>query len=321
MNNYKRSWWVAAFIVLVQPLSAEVVDRIVAVVNDEVITLSEFNRAFEPYRKKIEETYRGADKERLLSDSRKAFLARLVDASLIAQQAKKNGVSVKDEEIMATIKDILGQRHITLEDFSKELVEDGMSLDAYKKEVGEQMIRSRLIRREIKSRLMVTDAEIGEVYRQHREDYEGREAVRIKQIFFAVPPGADEGKKGELRKEGEEIVRRLKNGEPFDLLTANYSPGQAAAGGDLGFIEKGMILPEVEATAFALNKGEVSGLIQSRAGFHIIMVVDKKGGGLKPIEEVREEIQNKLEEQKLEKKFDEWLDALRKKSHIEVKLP
>ena len=317
MKKYK-SWFVAALIFVGQPLYAEVVDKIVAVVNDEIITLSDLNSAFEPYRKRIEETYQGPDKESILSDSRKAFLNRLIDTSLIVQEAKKNGISVKDEDIMAAIKDIVGRKNITLDDFSKGLAAEGTTLATYKKDISEQMIRMRLIRREIKSKVLVTDEEIGEAYLKNRANYEGNAAVRIKQIFLAFPTGANKETKEKIRKDAEEVERRLKSGESFDLLAANYSPG-TADGGDLGFIEKGMALPEVETAAFGLNKGEVSGVIQSRAGFHIIMVVDKKGGGLKPIEEVREEIYNKIEEQKLEKKFVEWLDALRKKSHIEIK--
>ena len=81
-----------------------------------------------------------------------------------------------------------------------------------------------------------------------------------------------------------------------------------------------MVLPEVEKAAFALEKGEVSGIIESPAGFHILRALDKRGGGLQPIQDVREEIQGRIEEQKMMKKFDEWLGALRKRSLIEIKL-
>ena len=317
MKKYK-SWWVAALILIVQPLYAEVVDRIVAVVNEEIITLSDLNTALEPYRKRIEETYKGPDRERVLADTRKSFLNRLIDARLIEQEAKKNGIFVREEDAMTAIKDILGRRNIALEDFKKELAEEGISFDTYKKEIKEQMVKMRLVRREIRSKVMVTGEEIGDYYRKNRADYEGKEAVRIKQIFLAFPQGAGEEAKEKIKADAEDISRRLKKGETFDLLAAYYSPG-SAGDGDLGFIERGMCLPEVESAAFSLQKDAVSDIIQSRAGFHIIKVVDKKGGGVKPMETVREEIQNKIEEQKLEKKFEEWLDALRKKSHIEIK--
>ncbi|MDP2268922.1 MAG: peptidylprolyl isomerase, partial [Deltaproteobacteria bacterium] len=297
----------------------ETVDRIVAVVNEDIIILSEFNAAFEPYRRRIDDTYKGPERDTALAESRQAFLNRLIDASLIEQEARKNGISVKDEEVMTAIKDMTDRRNVPLEDLAKELAKEGLSLEAYKKDIREQMVRMRLLRREIKSKLMVTDQEIGEYYSLHRSDYEGREAVRIQQILLAVPKGAGGEAREKMRQAAEEMSGRLKNGEPFELLAAGISSGSAAGSGDLGFIERGMVVPEVEKAAFALGKGEVSGVVESPAGFHIIRALDKRGGGLKPIEDVREEIQTRIEEQKMMKKFDEWLAALRKRSLIEIK--
>jgi parvulin-like peptidyl-prolyl isomerase len=306
-----KTWWLLVVILAASSVQAEPVDRIVAVVNEDIVILSELNTAFDPYRKRIEDTYKGAERDTALAESRKAFLNRLIDARLIEQEAKKNGIFVKDEEVTAAIKDMTDRRNISLEDLPNELAKEGLTLEAYKKDFREQMIRMRLLRREIRSRVTVTDQEIGAYYVQHRGDYEGREAVRIQQIFVAVPKGAGEEARRKMRKAAEEINARLKNGEPFEQL---------AGGSDLGFIERGMVLPDVEKAAFALAKGEVSGIVESPAGFHLIRALDRRGGGLKPIEEVREEIQGIIEEQKMTKKFDEWLIALRKKSVIEIRL-
>jgi parvulin-like peptidyl-prolyl isomerase len=124
-----------------------------------------------------------------------------------------------------------------------------------------------------------------------------------------------------LKAYAEAIRRRLLAGESFDLLAAKYSQGPAAAsGGDVGFIEKGMVLPEIEEAAFSLPIDQISPVIESSSGFHIIQVIDRRGGGIKSIESVREEIREKLDQEKIVKKFEEWLDLLRQKSHIEIKL-
>jgi parvulin-like peptidyl-prolyl isomerase len=105
------------------------------------------------------------------------------------------------------------------------------------------------------------------------------------------------------------------------MIAATYSQGpEASRGGDIGFVEKGVILPQLEAVAFSLPVGKVSEIIETDIGFHIIIVVDKRGAGLKPINMVREEIKAKIEDEKLEKKYDEWITSVRKKSHIEIKL-
>lgn len=311
MKKFK-SWWLLVIMLAASPVQAEPVDKIVAVVNGDIIILSELNAAFEPYLKRIEDTYKGSERDNALAESRKAFLNRLIDARLIEQEAKKNGIFVKDEEVMAAIKDMADRRNIAPDDIAKELAKEGLSLGAYKNDVREQMVRMRLLRREIKSKLMVTDQEIGEYYRLHRNDYEGREAVRIQQILLPVPKGPGGDVREKMRKAANEISGRLKNGESFELMVAG--------GGDLGFIERGMVFPELEKAAFALEKGEISDIIETPAGFHIIKALDKRGGGLKPIEDVREEIQGRIEEQKMMKKFEEWLTLLRKKSLIEIKL-
>lgn len=317
---------IAALILIIvvlsaQPLFGEIVDRIVAVVNDEIITMWDLNMVFEPYRKNIEENYKEPERGKVLADARATLLRTLVDASLIEQEARKTGISVKDEEVMAAISSILKRKNISVEDFAGELANEGLSFESYKKDFKKKLLRTRLVTREIKSRIVVTDKEIGEYYRTHRQEYEGKEAVRIKQILLVFPKEADEETKEKLKKNMEIIYEQLKSGEPFDVLAANYSQEPAAvAGRDLGFIEKGMILPEVENAAFNLEIGEISGIIRSAIGFHIIKAVDKRGAGLKPFETVREEIQSKIEEQKADKKFGEWLESLRNKSYVEIKL-
>jgi parvulin-like peptidyl-prolyl isomerase len=310
-------------ILLCAPAGAEVVDRIIAVVNDDIITLYEFNAAFEPYLKNIENTYKGNDKETVIKQTRSAFLQRLIDNILIEQEGKKSGtgIIVKDEEVMDVIRDIMSKQKLSMQDFLKNLAKEGNSLDSVKKEIRTQMMRARLLRREIKSKVIVTDEEIGEYYNKNRQDYEGKETVRIKQLLLLIPPNADSAAIAKVRTGAMQLHKSVMAGESFDLLIVKYSQGPAAAqGGDVGFVGRGTIIPEVEKVAFSLPVGQISEVIESSVGFHIIQVVDKKGAGLKPITAVREEIKTKIEDEKLDKKFEEWIASIRAKAHIEVKL-
>jgi len=305
------------------PVGAEVVDKIIAVVNDEIITLAEFNTAFDPYLKNIEDNYKGKDKEALINQSKEAFLKRLVDNLLIEQEAKKAGKSIviKDEEVMDVVRDMIAKRKSNMEEFKKNLAREGTSLESLKKDIRSQMVRMRLLRWEIKSKVMVSDEEIGEYYTKNRQDYEGKEAVRLKQIFLAIPAKADKKTKAKIKEEAGQLRKRVLAGESFELLAVKYSQGPGAAqGGDIGFIEKGTIIAAVESVAFNLPMEQVSEVIESGIGFHIIKVVDKKGAGLKPIAAVREEIKTKIEDEKLEKKYEEWITSIRKKSFIEIKM-
>jgi len=310
-------------ILLCAPVSAEVIDRIIAVVNDEAITLYEFNAAFEPYQKNIENSYKGNDKEAIIKQTRAAFLQRLIDNILIEQEAKKSGAGsiIKDEEVMDVIRDIMAKQKLSMQDFLKNLAKEGNSLESVKKEIRMQMMRARLLRREIKSKVIVTDEEIGEYYNKNRQDYEGQETVRIKQLLLLIPSNADKTAIDKVKNEAMQLHKRVMDGESFDLLIVKYSQGPAAAqGGDVGYVGKGTIIPEVEKVAFNIPLGKISEVIESSVGFHIIQVVDKKGAGLKPIAAVREEIRTKLEDEKLDKKYEEWIASVRTKSHIEVKM-
>jgi parvulin-like peptidyl-prolyl isomerase len=321
---YKKIFLILwSLILLCAPAGAEVVDRIIAVVNDEIITLYEFNAAFEPYLKNIENTYKGNDKESVIKQTRGVFLQRLIDNMLIEQEGKKSGtgIIIKDEEVMDVLRDIMAKQKLSMQDFSKNLAKEGNSLDSVKKEIRMQMMRARLLRREIKSKVMVSDEEIGEYYNKNRQDYEGKETVRIKQLLLLISSNSYKVTTAKYRNGAVQLHKRIMDGESFDLLIVKYSQGPAAAqGGDVGFVGRGTIIPEVEKVAFILPVGQISEVIESSVGFHIIQVVDKKGAGLKPIAAVREEIKTKLEDEKLDKKFEEWIASIRAKSHIEIKL-
>ncbi len=302
-------------------VNAEIVDRIVAVVNEEIITLSELDNAFESYRKRIEDSYKNQDVAKVMAEARLFMLNKLIEQSLVEQEAKKSGIVVKDDEVTDAIKEFLGRKKLVMEDLLMTLAKERSSFEEYKKEVRSQLITMKLVRREIKAKIAVSEEEIGAYYLKHREDYEGKEAVRVKQILIPFPRNIDAATKAKLKRDMDAIHKRLKGGEPFDMLAAGYAQGPAAAaGGDIGFIERGMVLPAVENAAFSLKKDEISDVIESSAGFHIIKVVDRRGAGLKPVESVRAEIKEKLEEEKMEKKYTEWIKELRNKSHVEIKL-
>ncbi|MDD5167295.1 MAG: peptidylprolyl isomerase [Syntrophales bacterium] len=300
---------------------AEIIDRIVAVVNDEVITLSELNTAFEPYAGRIEEAYKNRDKTKIIAEGRVTVLKRLVDNKLIEQQSKKSGLTVRDDEVMGAIKNIISRQKLQMADLLKTLDKEGTTFAAYKDDIKEQLLRQRLVRREIQSKIVVSNEEIGEYYKNHREDYEGKEAVRIKQILLLFPRKSDEQIRDNIRKDAQALRKRLLAGESFDVIAGQYSQGPASqTGGDIGFIERGQTLPEVEAVAFRLKSDEISDVIESPLGFHIISVADVKGAGLKPITAVRQEILLKLEEQKVAERFDQWIVDLRSRSLIQIKL-
>ena len=301
-------------------LHAAFEDRIVAIVNDEVITLSELDAILQTFMKRVE-TAPQVQREKMVAQARVTAMDKLIDDMLLEQKAAKLNIIVTDEDVDKALDNMLEERHISVEKFGEALAREGTVLGKYKSEIRRNIISGRIIEKEIRSEITISEEEVGEYYSKHRNDYEGKEATRIQQILLVKPKDCDDSTREELRAKAEEILKRVKDGESFDLLVDNYSQGPAAKSrGDLGFVEKGMMFPEVDTAVSGLKKGESSGVIESPVGFHIIRVIDKRGAGIKPVDEVREEIVRNIGNEKINKKFEEWLKEPREKSLVEIKL-
>lgn len=309
------------FIFFSTALYAAFEDRIVAVVNGDVITLSDLNTTLQPLLERIKKIPEEEKRKEVAAQARMAVMNQLIDRMLIEQEAASLKIAVTDGEVDGVLENLLKAKKISLEKFRKSMAAEGLSLDEYKDEIRRERIKRRVIDRTIRSKLSISEEEIGEYYAKHRDEYEGNEAVRIQQILIVKPKDATGGTQKKLRAQAQAVLKKLKEGESFDLLVATHSQGPALnAGGDLGFVEKGMMFPEVDEAAFSLKEGEISGVLESPVGFHIIRIMDKRGAGIKPIEEVREEIIAKIGTEKGKKKFEEWLKEMREKSHIEIRL-
>jgi parvulin-like peptidyl-prolyl isomerase len=261
------------------------------------------------------------NREKILAETRTILLNRMIEDLLVQQQAKKSGTVIREEDAMNSILDMLARRKVKLEDFKQALVREGTSFEAYKEEVKSHLMKVRLAQREVRSKITVSDEEIGNYYSQHRDLYEGKESARLLQILIAVPPGADEETKQKLRAEAEDILKKLKSGEAFELMAARFSKGsEAQTGGDLGFVERGTMLPPVDEAAFKLKVAQLSNVVESSLGFHILKVIERRGQGSKPLTEVREEIKDQITNEKMDIKLQEWVQDLRKKSFVEIRL-
>jgi parvulin-like peptidyl-prolyl isomerase len=290
------------------------------VVNDDIITLAELNAAFAPYEGGIEENYKGPDKQKYVEQQKALLLKQMIDAMLIEQAAKKAGaaVAVKDVEIEEVFRNMLAKNNVTMDEYTKRLASEGQTLQGIKKDIRSQMLRMRLLRSEVQAKVLVTDEEIGQYYDQHRDKYEGKEAVRIFQLLLPVPQDADAAARRKIEALANEMHQRILKAEPLEDLIARGPAGMQAI--DVGFIERGTILPEVEKAAFGLEIGQISDVIESEVGLHIIRVVDKRGAGLKPIQTVRDEIKAIIEDEKVAKKYDEWIEDIRRKAFIDIRL-
>lgn len=318
----KVSFFAAVFfMVCATALYAASEDRIVAVVNDGVITLSELNAALERVMERIEKIPEEARRNEVAAQARKAVMNQLIDRTLLEQEASKLKITVTENDVDTALESLLADRGLTYERLQGTLAAEGADIAEYRDEIRRDLLRRKLIERTVKSKVSVADEEVGAYYAKHRNDYEGKEAVRIQQILIVKPRDATDRTIQKAKRDAEAILKKVKAGESFDLLVGMHSQGPAAnAGGDLGFMEKGMMFPAVDEAAFRMKTGEISDVIESPIGFHIIRIIDRRGAGIKPIEEVRQEIVAKIGNEKMKKKFEEWMGDVRKKAYIETRL-
>ena len=301
-------------------LSEAVVDRVVAVVNQEIITLSEVEKWIASQKEEIVAEDRLEKQEQMQALCRKV-LDRLIEEKLIEQEAKKSGVKITSKEVEATVEDVKRRNAITQEGLEKVLAAEGLTFEAYKKEIEKNLQRQRLIHWSVKVEEKAGEKEFKEFYRENISRYRTNESYRPAQILFAIPKGATPEEIREIRKKCQSVLEKIKKGEDFGEMALLYSEdGSNKVRGDLGYFKKGELLPVFEREALRLKVGEVSGIIRTEFGFHIIKLLDRKGADPLPFEEVSERVKADYYVAEMEKAFRQFLGKLKEKAVIEIKL-
>ncbi|MDD5533608.1 MAG: SurA N-terminal domain-containing protein, partial [Syntrophales bacterium] len=200
-----------------------IIDGIAAVVNREVITIRELDDAMAPFLDKIPKTVSKEERAQAVQQARTAILNRLVDQALVQQEGNKLGIVIKEEDVTAYIGGMLERRKITMEKLIEMLAKEGTTLNMLKEEIRNQMLRIRIAQKEIRSKITVSEDEIGDYYALHRSDYEGKDSIKFRQILIPVTKETEAQARRKLKADAETILRRLKAGEAFETLEAEYA--------------------------------------------------------------------------------------------------
>jgi peptidyl-prolyl cis-trans isomerase SurA len=290
---------------LVAAARAEVANRIVATIDGEPITAHELRRYVRE---------RGGDP---------AASAELLDAlitdKLLEKEIKAQGISARDEEIDRYIEEIQQRNGMDKERFAQALGAQGMTLEAYRAKVKNEIEKAQLVNREIRQRVNVSPEEIERYYDSHRDDYAIDERVKVRDIFFAID-GDDEADVARTRAKVLEVRELAVAGRDFGALAKQFSEGPGAEkGGELGTFAPGQMARELEEVAFALELGRVSDPIRAGGGFHLLRVDERIAKGYRAIDEVKDDIRERLYNEALEERFQNWLSRdLRERHHVEV---
>ena len=286
--------------------AAQVEDGIVAIVNSDLIMLSEMKRELAPERERIQKEYRGDALARRLKTAEYMALTSMIERKLQLQEAKARGITVTDQEAQQAILQMKQQGGTIDETNSADI-----------KRAREQLMLLRIVDRDVRSGVMVADSDMKRYFQEHRDRFALSEEYTLSQILIKPRSPNDTA---DAREKVREVMARLKQGESFEDLALRFSDGpNASHGGHLGLVRQGELLPGIEQAISRLVPGGISDVIETSDGFHIMRLEDKKPKQFRPYEEVRTEIQGLVFQQKNEDVFQSWLAELKNKAYIEIK--
>ncbi|HVO83039.1 MAG TPA: peptidylprolyl isomerase [Syntrophobacteria bacterium] len=302
-------------------VEAAVVDRIIAYVNDDIITLSELDEKTAAIVAARKQNPYLRDQEQDVEKLRREILDNLINERLAAKEITRLKISVTAGEVDNILKSIMEDNNLTPEKFEVELRKEGLTVEDFRKRVQEDLERSKLIDREIRSKTVITDAQIEAYYQTHREEFQAKVRRRLQSIFLPFGSENSPDKQRQIYAMAEQILDRLSRGADFAAMAKRYSQGPGAeSGGDLGFFNEGELDPVLEQAIETLKTGQVSQIVRTDSGLHIIRVAEVQTVADRPMEEVRENIRRRLFQQEINRKYAEWLKDLRDRSFVKIQL-
>ncbi len=254
----------------------ELLDRIVALVNEDVVLLSELLAE----EQKMRELLAANNAPAMPADElRKQATERILVRKLQLEEAEKLGITVDEETLLKSVGTIAERNNLSIAELEKALTAEGMSMAAYRKDLREQIILGRLKNREVLGRIQITEAEVDNYLANVQKLPGGRSAFHLRHILVSTPEGASSEEISQVRVRTEKLISQLRQGANFAAMASRYSSGrQALEGGDLGWIESGQLPSLFTSELAVMERGQIAGPIQSASGFHVIKLEDYRGG-------------------------------------------
>ena len=315
--------FVAALLLGGATARAELVDRVAAVVNRDIITLSEVERRAAPELARLgglrEPQQRAEERDRVM----KAALDTLIGEKLMEAQIQELGVGVTEGELEAAMSDVRRQNNATDDTrFSQLLAGEGLTIATYKDFLRKQMSRMKLVQLKVSTKIKVSEEDLKAAYIQYTKLESGDAEVRARHILVQLNEKATPQQVEAAHKKAEGLAAEARQpGVDFAALARAKSEGSSAAeGGDLGYFRRGVMVPAFEKVAFALKEGEVSEPVRTQFGWHVLKVEERRAVDVASFEQVKADLENKLKMQKTEKFVEQYVQELRQKASIEVKI-
>jgi len=320
----KRSLVVAAAAALLfaaVPLAhaSRVIDKVAAVVNDEIILETEVEQmAATQYRGPDPET---PDGKKQWDEIKRKALDSMIDSKLVQQQATELKLSVTPEEVDRAVEQVKTQNKLDDATFKAALEQQGFTMEGYRKTLRKQILELKVVNTAVRSRVTISDDEVKTYYHQNEKLMAGDRQSHLRQILIAVPDKASDADVATKKRVATKVVELARSGTSFAELAKQYSDddGTKASGGDLGWVGKGVLVDVLDDAMQAMEPNDVRGPIRTDRGWVVLQMVERKAGDLKPYEEIKEQLRKQLYDQQVEKAQQSWLRELRKKAHVDIR--
>ena len=261
--------------------NAEVLDSIVAVVDDDVIMASELERKINRIAR--EATQKGAQLPPR-ADLEKQVLERLIIMNIQLQAAKRMGIKIDDSMLNRAVSNIAAENNLSLEQFRGTLENEGFSFEQFREDIRDEITLSRLRQQRVDNRVFVSDREVKNHIATQSQQGNAVEEFHIQHILIAISEDADNKQKKERQNKAEDVLEKLKSGADFATMASEISDaGNALEGGDMGWIEANRVPSLFSAVLTDLNKGELSKLLKNDSGYHIIKLLGKRSSDIQMV--------------------------------------
>jgi len=302
----------------------KIVEEIVARVNNEIVTLTDLDKALEALREDVQQDCPGCPQDKfdvLYKERDKDLLRDLIDQSLLAQRAKDDDINV-EPDLIKRLDEIREQNKLPDMDAFEKAVESegGVSWEDYKNRIRKGLLTQEVIRKEVGQRISISHVEVQKYYDEHQAEFVRPEQVVLAEIVFNTE-GKTPDEVAAAQKKANDMHERLAKGDAdFYQSAKRYSEAPTAKqSGDLGTFERGMLAKQIEDVVFAMNKNQITDVIQTKTGFEILKVVDHYPPGQQPLEKVEPEIMNKMYLERMQPVLRTFLGELREESYVVVK--
>jgi peptidyl-prolyl cis-trans isomerase SurA len=314
-----QKWAVMVSVALVTGLTslpfagAKIIERIIARVNNEIITQRTFDQEKEKLRQQLAQDYSGAELEAQFREQSKNLLRDLIDQSLMVQKAKDLDINVETD----VVKELDGIRKknnlATLEDLETEVGKQGLNYEDFKDQIRRNLLMREVIGREVGSRIQLSREDARKFYEAHKNEFKSPGMIRLGQVLIST----EKRKPEEAEKRANEALAELKAGQRFAEVAKKYSEGPSAEqGGDVGFMKEGTLAPDIAAVVAKLDVNEFSNPIQTKYGYIILKVLERYSPGIPKFEEVEQRVNEVLYDERMQPKLREYMTQLRRESYI-----